>query len=471
MKDNGVICMLPWLHFTVTMTDSIRPCCRFSQKSNVTIDNYYNEYEWLRKNMLDGVKTKECTRCYIEDQNSNSMRATANRNFNLKDVNNLTIEPLPLKFIEISLDNICNLECKMCNSLYSSKLLKRDIMLHDSNPNMFGNELQFMKPAKINNKTRFEKLKALDISWEHLTEIKLLGGEPFLSPQFKEFLIFFTSNVNPNNITLEIVTNCTKILQDDVILLLNKFKKIRLTGSIDGVYKYNDYQRVHSNFEDSVKNYKLYLKQLNNIYKPHIHITWSILNINCINKTVDFWENEKKNIPGLTISSTVAHGPTSPTHAPPWYHVWLDSIVNWNQDRMTKVTKQVINETSKFNNKNWKLIQKQIKLTDEFYKMFLKDYNPELHNFFKKYEKYDNFIEDVAEEKINLMEKFKVEHKEEVAELNLRNNLTVEANRKNIKEINFVHNQKLQNYIKKETIEKVIGKSLYNFYFDRNNEM
>ena len=61
MEDNGVICMLPWLHFTVTMKDSIRPCCRFSQKSNVTIDNYYKEYEWLRKNMLDGVKTKECT--------------------------------------------------------------------------------------------------------------------------------------------------------------------------------------------------------------------------------------------------------------------------------------------------------------------------------------------------------------------------------------------------------------------------
>jgi hypothetical protein len=84
---------------------------------------------------------------------------------------------------------------------------------------------------------------------------------------------------------------------------------------------------------------------------------------------------------------------------------------------MTKVTKQVINETSKFNNKNWKLIQKQIKLTDEFYKMFLKDYNPELHNFFKKYEKYDNFIEVVAEEKINLIEKFKVIGKEEVADL------------------------------------------------------
>ena len=61
---------------------------------------------------------------------------------------------------------------------------------------------------------------------------------------------------------------------------------------------------------------------------------------------------------------------------------------------MTKVTKQEIDQTSNFNNKNWKLIQKQIKLTDKFYKMSLEDYNPELYNFFKKYEKYDTFIED-----------------------------------------------------------------------------
>ena len=174
MEDNGVICMLPWVHLTLTMNDSVRPCCRFSQNSNVPIEKYYEKYEWLRDNMLKGVKTKECTRCYIEDQNTNSMRSTANRNFNLKETNNLTIKPLPLKFIEISLDNICNLECKMCNSLYSSKLLKRDIMLHDSNPDNFGEYVNFMIPAKVNNKSRFEKIKDLDVSWEDLTEIKLL---------------------------------------------------------------------------------------------------------------------------------------------------------------------------------------------------------------------------------------------------------------------------------------------------------
>ena len=30
MKDNGVVCMLPWVHTTVSMKNILRPCCRFS---------------------------------------------------------------------------------------------------------------------------------------------------------------------------------------------------------------------------------------------------------------------------------------------------------------------------------------------------------------------------------------------------------------------------------------------------------
>ena len=62
-----------------------------------------------------------------------------------------------------------------------------------------------------------------------------------------------------------------------------------------------------------------------------------------------------------------------------------------------------------------------------------------------------------------MIEEFKIRHHEEVAELNLR-----------IAELNLRNSEtkeELKDFIKKDTIEKVLGKSLYSYYFNKNHEM
>ena len=54
MKDNGVICMLPWVHTTVSMKNTLRPCCRFRvgrEDEGITADSesdLKDKFRWCR---------------------------------------------------------------------------------------------------------------------------------------------------------------------------------------------------------------------------------------------------------------------------------------------------------------------------------------------------------------------------------------------------------------------------------------
>ena len=82
MKDNGVVCMLAWNHMAVSMKNVARPCCRFTvgnDEDHIEEDAmkpFDDKYRWLRKNMLEGKKSKECSLCYSEGDES--MRWAAN---------------------------------------------------------------------------------------------------------------------------------------------------------------------------------------------------------------------------------------------------------------------------------------------------------------------------------------------------------------------------------------------------------
>ena len=110
----------------------------------------------------------------------------------------------------------------MCSSSFSSKLLKRDLWLEKNHKDLEG-----FNADKI-AKSRYETLKNLNIDWSELRFIKLLGGEPFLSPNFLDFLYFLDMRTDISKIQLEIITNCTTKMSEEVREILNEFKFIEL---------------------------------------------------------------------------------------------------------------------------------------------------------------------------------------------------------------------------------------------------
>jgi len=383
MKDNGVVCMLAWNHMAVSMKNVARPCCRFTvgnDEDHIEEDAtkpFDDKYRWLRKNMLEGKKTEECSLCYSEG--NESMRWAANNvHFRLEQVE-LTEDFDKLRSIELSLDNLCNLQCKMCDSLFSSKLYYRDDFLLNEKG------MRGRQPTKI-PKQRIEYLKSLNVDWQHLTKIKVLGGEPFFSPNFPKLIDWLIEKCKVENVLLEIITNTTKKLDDVMVEKLNRFRKIILTGSIDGCNDYNEYQRWSSpGWEESIEIYEEYLSQLKNIEKGHIHSTYSTLNLNGLADDMDYFA---ENHPTWSVSfKMVESGEYCPHFGPDWYEQWI--LDEWNSKEHLPAAQAKIDRAIGILKKNrvaqqekeyaWFLFLRKTKLLDtEYYDSNIGDYNPDL---------------------------------------------------------------------------------------------
>ena len=410
MKDNGVICMLAWNHMAVSMKNVARPCCRFTvgnDEDHIEEDAtkpFNDKYLWLRKNMLNGVKTKECSLCYAEG--NESMRWAANNvHFKLENVT-LTEDFDRLRSIELSLDNLCNLQCKMCDSLFSSQLYYRDDFLLNEKG------MRGRQPTKIPKK-RIEYLKELNVDWQHLEKIKILGGEPFFSPNFPKLIDWLIEKCKVENVLLEIITNTTKRLDDVMVEKLNRFRKIILTGSIDGCNAYNEYQRWGSpGWEESIEIYEEYLSQLKNIERGHIHSTYSTLNLNGFADDMDYFA---KNHPTWSVSfKMVESGEYCPHYGPEWYENWI--LDEWNSKERLPAAQVKIDRAKTILERNrivaekkeyaWFLFLKKTHLLDtEYYNSKLEDYNPALVQALNENEIVYKMCNDFGYEKVDIMMK------------------------------------------------------------------
>jgi glutamate-1-semialdehyde 2,1-aminomutase len=81
----------------------------------------------------------------------------------------------------------------------------------------------------------------------------VLGGEPLIMTQVLEMLEFLVHEKLAKDIVLRVVTNCT-VCNDRLLALLSEFKEIKISLSIDGIGKVNDYIRFPSHWNKIEEN-------------------------------------------------------------------------------------------------------------------------------------------------------------------------------------------------------------------------
>lgn len=365
---NKSFCSMPWVHVCSTSAGNLQPCCRFEIKHEDKIfikdldKNFMNKtrFQQIRKSMINGDYIPECHKCYKEEKiGVQSMRQRSNELYYSKnEIYDLNFKKL--KTLEFALDNYCNLQCRMCDSQFSTKLIARDNFLNGKSFKGFNVDLEF--------------LNLIDLS--ELQEIKLLGGEPFMSPNFETFMNYIIKNTNCNNIRLKIITNGTKKFTKKIIDFLNNFKIIDIIVSLDAYHKVNDYQRFGSDYKKIWHNILEY-NQVENI-RVKFHPTITIYNSNVLDITLN--QLEKHNF--FYDIGFVYQQENSLEFVP-------DDFLNWLLERNQKnntayqIIKNFLKE-SKYNDEKWKLFLNKTKKLDNFYNINLKDYNLELYNFLSK---------------------------------------------------------------------------------------
>jgi MoaA/NifB/PqqE/SkfB family radical SAM enzyme len=244
INTNSSFCIWPFIQMRKT-PDGTTLCCDSSEvvTDNTNVQSFNGkEYTEIRKHLLNGDKiNKFCSKCYdIEHDNNISPRIAQTLEWatrlNLKSTKDLHQFNTPIS-MEVKLDNLCNLKCRMCYPSDSSQI-----------------ETEYKKIGLISKTEKYSQENELpDINIvKKLRKLYIAGGEPTINPKLFKFLTECIDSGN-TNFLIQINTNAQKI-SDELLEISKKFPNMEFFVSVDGYKEANDYIRWGSKWQTIIEN-------------------------------------------------------------------------------------------------------------------------------------------------------------------------------------------------------------------------
>lgn len=278
-------CMIPWIHMHAWPTGEAYPCCLGEGQHPVgnlkekTIAELWNDqpYREMRQNMLADRPSKECTRCYEQEKAGfSSMRNSTNRHFAQHiDIVDQTLEDgtfpdMKFRYWDIRFSNTCNLKCRSCGSIFSSRWYDDDVKLHG-------------KPLR--DRILFAGRHEMDI-WEqmedqiqYLEQIYFAGGEPLIMEEHYRILDKLIE-LGKTDVKLTYNTNLTefRFKKKHVLEYWKQFKNVSVAASLDGMGDLAELVRSGTKWAEVEQNIRDLKREC-----PHIDFlispTLSIMNV------------------------------------------------------------------------------------------------------------------------------------------------------------------------------------------------
>lgn len=229
----------------------VSPCCQFDKGyfQNVTDLDWTRPWEELR----DG---RGCSMC--KNKKGSSYKDTFD-SFKNKE--------FAIRYLDVRNSNLCNFECVMCNSYYSSKWAERTF-----------------KPKKF---IKYD----YEFDMSDVRKIYFAGGEPMLHKTHWNILDELVSDEKyfTENIGLIYSTNLSVV--GDALHYWPKFSHIFVNASLDGIGHFGEQLRPGLDWEKFERNINL-IKDLDNV-EIEIACTVTCLNIWHL-ESLDTWAKNKE---------------------------------------------------------------------------------------------------------------------------------------------------------------------------------
>jgi len=296
--DGKSFCTLPFIHLATHPIGTSTPCCITDMENDMSTakkdgfnlfldkdslfditnsDNFNN----IRKQMINGEFPRECKTCYFHEKNNiYSKRMESNLKFKhlidhtYSNTNeDGSLKDLDYRYIELRLGTVCNLKCVTCNP-FSSNRWNEDVKVFE------GTEFE-KSYFKCDIRTEwFRSTKFYDELYERcskLEEVWINGGEPTLIREHCYFLQKLIDSGRSKEVNLHYSINMTNV-PDEFIEIWKQFKNVRLHLSIDDLNERNEYIRTGSNWEVTLKNF-LKIIEYKDIFRIEVCQTVSCLNV------------------------------------------------------------------------------------------------------------------------------------------------------------------------------------------------
>ena len=313
-KKSCTFCMHPFTGMATREDGAIKVCCR-SQPigwiQNETLEEVWNgdAMREVRRQVLNNERPDVCKPCFnLEDQGVESLRqrhtvgvipeARVNLYPDALDAleDDYTM-PFELPTIEIKLNNLCNLKCRMCNPLDSTSwkdwdqvtefYKKEDNYLIPTVEKLVDKPGQYIGPFDNSDNwwESFEKLLP------HFRRVEFAGGEPLMDPYHYKILDKLAEY--GDQIELKYATNGTTLGIKGGRTIHDywpKFKSIAVNVSIDGIHDVYEYIRGNGKFSEIEANIKVF-KSFPNVSRVVGAFTVQANNIMQIDKVIDYFLN------------------------------------------------------------------------------------------------------------------------------------------------------------------------------------
>jgi radical SAM protein with 4Fe4S-binding SPASM domain len=261
LTESKVFCMLPWLHLHAFPNGQAYPCCLAD--GNLPVGNLHNstmkevwnsdEYKQLRRNMMNDVECKECTKCYEREQHGFvSMRNDANKSFghhiNLLDQTSSDgiFNDFKIRYYDIRFTNLCNMSCRTCGGWFSSSWYQEETELFGKRDHP-----QFMYAGKDKD----DMWNQMQEHIPYIEQIYFAGGEPLIMEEHYKVLKELVHR-EMFNVRLIYNTNFSRLnLKDENVLDYWKlFKNVSIGASLDAMGPRAEYIRKGTKWDQIVRN-------------------------------------------------------------------------------------------------------------------------------------------------------------------------------------------------------------------------
>jgi MoaA/NifB/PqqE/SkfB family radical SAM enzyme len=306
--------MHPFTGLATREDGAIKVCCRshpigFIQDSN--LEDIWNNDSMcrIRKQVLNSERPPECEPCFnLEDQGVESLRQRhitgvipeARINLYPNAISKMSSDykmPFEIPTMELKLNNLCNLKCRMCNPTDSTSWndWKEVEEFYIKENNYLVKTIQELKLIESPYLDKFTDNPAWWTSLEKLLpyfqRVEFAGGEPLTDPTHYRILEMLQPYAK--NIEVKYATNLTSLGKGsrNIFDYWPAFKSVAVNVSIDGIGPSYEYIRGNGCWDDVVNNIKQ-IQEISNVSRIVGAVAVQVSNVMILDQMIETFLND-----------------------------------------------------------------------------------------------------------------------------------------------------------------------------------